>query len=68
MLAFAKKLLSPSKSVGTFSSRRDARLAQENGMIEQRINDIVWTDEACRCVGARHAKLVVIFACETVRS
>jgi hypothetical protein len=37
-------------------------------MIEQRINDIVWTDEAYRCVGARDARLVVIFACETVRS
>ena len=37
-------------------------------MIAQRINDIAWTDEAYRCVGARDAKLVVIFAGEAVQS
>jgi len=66
----------------TFEKRRDCRAgrlahsnpvgyvrrAQENGMIEQRINDVAWTDEAYRCVGARDAKLVVIFACEAVQS
>ena len=36
-------------------------------MIEQRIN-MVWTDEACPCVGARDAKLIAILACEAVRS
>jgi hypothetical protein len=37
-------------------------------MIEQRIDDIVWTDEACSCVAARDAKLIVILACEAVQS
>lgn len=37
-------------------------------MIERRINDIAWTDEAYRCVGARDGKLVVILACEAVQS
>ena len=37
-------------------------------MIEQRISDIVWTDEAYRCVRGRDAKIVVIRACEAVQS
>ena len=37
-------------------------------MIEWRINAIVWTDEAYRCVGAGGAKLVLILVCEAVQS
>jgi hypothetical protein len=66
MLTFEEKM--PSKAVGTFKSPRHARLAHENRMIEQRINDIVWTDEAYRCVGANDAKPVVILACEAAQS
>ena len=68
MPTFERTMLSPNKLVATFQSRRYARPAQENGMIKRRINDIVWTDAAYRCFGARDAKLVVILAREAVPS
>lgn len=37
-------------------------------MIERRISDIGWIDEAYLCVDARDAKVMVNLACEAVQS